>query len=156
MLYSAGLLVSRIWLDPSYMTFIAFNEYNDATTFLYGKSIRVLSLFGVEHVHFSSVGFVGDLWANFGPFGVIIGSIIIGFILQFIQLRLFREKGVLVLMVYILLLLNAAWLMYGSVLSTMVVSVYLLSILLLLVFLPVIEGAVGGAHRKLSAEGLTG
>jgi len=141
--YMVGFFISRIWLDPSYMTFVAFNEYNYATTFLYGKSIRVLSLFGVEHVHFSSVGFVGDLWANFGPLGVIIGTIIIGFILQFIQLRFFKKKSILTLMIYIMLLLNGAWLMYGSVLSTMVVSVYLLSILLLLVFLPIIEGAVG-------------
>ena len=136
-------LIRRIWLDPSYMAYIHFEEFNNATTFLLGKSIRLLSLFGVEFQHTVSPSFVADLWINFGWFGVIIGTIIIGFILQFIQLWLFRKKSISNLIIYIILLLNAVWLIYGHVLSTMVVSVYLLSVLFLLFLLPIIEGAVG-------------
>jgi oligosaccharide repeat unit polymerase len=136
-------LISRIWLDPSHMACIHFEEFNNPTTFLYGKSIRLLSLFGAEFRHTVSPSFVADLWINFGWFGIIIGTIIIGFILQFIQLWLFKKKSISTLIIYIILLLNAVWLIYGHVLSTMVVSVYLLSVLFLLVLLPIVEGAVG-------------
>lgn len=135
--------IRRIWLNPSYMAYIHFEEFNNAPTFLYGRSIRLLSLFGVKFHHTVSPSFVADLWINFGWFGVIIGTIIIGFILQFIQLWLFRRKSIPTLIIYIMLLLNAVWLIYGHVLSTMVVSVYLLSILFLLFLLPIVEEAMG-------------
>jgi oligosaccharide repeat unit polymerase len=136
--------IRRIWLDPSYMAYIHFEKFNDTATFLHGKSIRLLSLFGVEFHHTVSPSFVAELWINFGWFGVIIGTIIIGFILQLIQLMLFRKKSILTLIIYTMLLLNAVWLIYGHVLSTMVVSVYLLSVIFLFFLLPIVEGAVGG------------
>lgn len=66
-----------------------------------------------------------------------------------------------------LMLLNSVWIIYGSVLSTMVVSVYVLSALFLIV-LAITEGAVsvgGGAaysgpvfpeHRIGVADGVRG
>ncbi|MFH1974977.1 MAG: O-antigen polymerase [Pseudomonadota bacterium] len=123
--------ISRVLLDPSYMAYIYFEEFNNPSTFLYGKSIRLLSLFGVEFHHTVSPSFVAELWLNFGWFGVLMGTTVIGFILQFIQLRLFRKKSIPTLSFYIILLLNGAWIIYGHVLATMVVSVYLLSVLFL-------------------------
>lgn len=141
---SIKFFINRVLLDPSYMAYIYFEEFNHPSTFLYGKSIRLLSLFGVEFHHIVSPGFVADLWVNFGWFGVLMGSAVIGFILQFIQLRLFRKKSILTLSFYIILLLNGAWIIYGHVLATMVVSVYLLSVLFL-VFIPSTKrtGALG-------------
>lgn len=135
--------ISRVLLDPSYMAYIYFEEFNNPSTFLYGKSIRLLSLFGVEFHHTVSPSFVADLWTNFGWFGVLMGTTVIGFILQFIQLRLFREKSIPTLSFYIILLLNGTWIIYGHVLATMVVSIYLLSALFLLFLPPITEGAVG-------------
>ncbi len=121
---TTGFLVERLWLDPSYMTAVGFQTFNDTTMFLHGSSVRLLSLFGIEFQSFSSVGFVGDLWVNFGWSGVVSGAILLGFALEFIQLKFFRRKSIPFMVVYTLLLANELWLLYGSVLSTMVVSVY--------------------------------
>jgi len=131
---SINFFIDRVLLDPSYMACIYFEEFNNPSTFLYGKSIHILvsSLFGVEFHPTISPSFVAELWLNFGWFGVVMGTTIIGFILQFIQLRLFREKSIATLSIYILLLLNGAWIIYGHVLATMVVSVYLAGILFLI------------------------
>ena len=130
-----GFVVQRIWLDPSYMTAVGFQTYNDTTTFLHGGSVRLLSLFGVPFQSFSSLGFVGDLWVNFGWYGVVLGALLLGFVLEFIQLKLFRQKSIPFMVVYTLLLANELWLLYGSILSTMVVSVYAAGVVLL-VLLP--------------------
>lgn len=129
--YMSNLLLNRIWLDPSYMTAVAFREFNSSTTFLRGQSIRLLSLFGIPYQSFSSVGFVGDLWVNFGWPGVVLGSTLLGFTLQMIQGKCFQKKTVSTLVVYVLFLANALWLLYGSILSTMVVTVFAAGLLLL-------------------------
>lgn len=131
---AVSFFIDRVLLDASYMAFIYFKEFNNPSTFLYGKSIHILvsSLFGVEFHPTISPSFVAELWINFGWFGVLIGTTIIGFVLQFIQLRLFRKKSIPTLSFYIILLLNGAWIIYGHVLATMVISVYLLSILFLI------------------------
>jgi oligosaccharide repeat unit polymerase len=132
--YMLTFLGSRVLLDPSYMTFVAFQQYNEVNGFLFGRSIRLLSLIGFgNYESFSAVGFVGDLWANYGLLGVLVGSFIIGVVLQLCQLVLFRQKNVLTSIVFVLLLLNSVWIMYGSVLSLMVVVVYALSTALALI-----------------------
>lgn len=131
---SKSFFIDRVLLDPSYMACFYFEVFNDPRTFLYGKSIHILvsSLFGVEFHPTISPGFLAELWINFGWFGVFMGTSIIGFILQFIQLRLFRKKSVPTLSIYILLLLNGAWIIYGHILATMVISVYLPGVLFLI------------------------
>jgi len=145
--YMTGFLLSRIWLDPSYMTSVAFQEFNSSTGFLGGKSIRLLSLFGVPYESFSSVGFVGDLWANFGWTGVILGSLLLGFVLQTIQLKFFRKKTLPVLMTYVLFLVNELWLLYGSIVPTMVVVVFSAGLLFLTLLGQLEETAPLGARQ---------
>lgn len=125
--YMLNFVGNRVLMDPSYMTFLSFQLFNEDVGFLLGRSIRLLSVFYGSYEPFSSVGFVGDLWVNFGWAGVTLGAIILGWILQSIQVICFRRKSVIAIVVFVLLLLNSVWLMYGSILSLMVVSVYLLS-----------------------------
>ncbi|MBU2563321.1 MAG: hypothetical protein KJ568_02605 [Actinobacteria bacterium] len=130
---SIGFFINRVLLDASFMARVYFNVFDNPSTFLYGKSFHVLisSLFGLEFHPTISPSFVAELWLNFGWAGVLVGTTIIGFILQFIQLSLFRKKSIPILSLYIILLLNGAWIIYGHLLATMVVSVYLLGILFL-------------------------
>jgi len=114
------------------MARVTFEEFDTAEKFLYGKSIRLLSLFGVEFHSVTSPSFIAELWLNFGWFGVIVGTVALGFVLQFIQLTFFKKKTAPILSAYILLILNGAWLIYGHVFSTMSVSVYLFILLFLL------------------------
>jgi hypothetical protein len=135
-----GFLINRVLLDPSYTAYLQFEEFNNPDTFLYGKSIRLLSLFGVEFCPVAlAPSFISELWLNFGWLGIIIGTIIVGFILQFIQLLFFRKKSIPILSFYILLLLNGAWIIYGHVLGTMSVSVYLITIFFLFFLLTIKE-----------------
>jgi len=135
-----GFFLNRVLLDPSHMAYLQFEEFNNPTTFLYGKSIRILSLFGFEFQPVSAApSFISELWLNFGWLGIIIGVITIGFTLQLIQLIFFREKSIPILSFYIILLLNGAWIIYGHILSTMVVSVYLIAILFLFFLLSIKE-----------------
>jgi hypothetical protein len=132
---SMNFFVDRVLLDSSYMAFIYFEEFSSSALFLYGKSVHpILSyLFGMEFYPTISPSFIAELWLNFGWAGVIIGTVFIGFILQLLQLWLFRKKSIPILCLYILLLLNGAWIIYGHILATMVVSVYLLSLPFLLI-----------------------
>ena len=131
---STGFLVDRVLLDASYMAYIYFEEFSKPTTFLYGQSFHVLisSLFGIEFQPTISPSFVAELWINFGWFGVVIGTMLVGFVLQMVQLKLFDTKTIPALGFYVILMLNGAWIIYGHLFATMVISVYLPSVLLML------------------------
>lgn len=148
---SKGFFISRVLLDPSHMAYMHFENFNDPSTFLYGKSIRLLSLSGIEFQPVTSPSFIAELWLNFGWLGIIIGTIIIGFTLQFIQLIFFRKKSIPFLSFYILLLLNGAWIIYGHALGTMTFSVYLITILFLLFLLSIkeTEGVKSGVAPRI-------
>lgn len=126
--------VDRVLLDASYMAYIYFEEFNDASKLLYGTSIHpaVSWVFGVEFYPTISPSFVAELWVNFGWVGVLIGSALVGFVLQSVQVRVFDKKTAPALSLYLVMLLNGAWIIYGHLLATMVLSVYIPSILMLL------------------------
>lgn len=129
----------RILQDVPYMAAIAFETFNQSSGFLFGKSMRILSILpGYEYVEsqYSSiyspaapVGFVADLWRNFGWFGVIGGTILIGFAYQLAQLKLFISKSALTLSINVLLLIGSIWIIYGNVLGVMSTSVLFFGIL---------------------------
>lgn len=124
---------NRVLLDPSYMAYIYFEEFNDSSKFMYGNSFHVLisKAMGKEFFPTISPSFVAELWVNFGWFGVTIGSMLVGFTLQFIQVKVFHVKTVPALSLFIIMALNGAWIVYGHLLATMVISVYVPSILIL-------------------------
>jgi hypothetical protein len=131
---SIAFFINRVGLDPSYMAYIYFMEFNEPSKFLWGKSIHVLvsKALGVEFYPTISPSFVAELWVNFGWFGVLFGAAWVGFVLQTIQVRIFDRKTVPALSFYIIMLLNGAWIIYGHLLATMVISVYVPSLLLLM------------------------
>ncbi|MEK7308219.1 MAG: hypothetical protein AAB089_04025, partial [Nitrospirota bacterium] len=69
----------RIMYDAAFMSSLAFQDFSDPALFLHGKSMRIVSLLGLDYTPAYPAGFVGDLWRNFGWFGVILGTIFIGF-----------------------------------------------------------------------------
>jgi hypothetical protein len=131
---SIAFFINRVGLDPSYMAYIYFAEFNEPSKFVWGKSIHVLvsKALGVEFYPTISPSFVAELWVNFGWFGVLVGAALVGFVLQLIQVRVFDRKTVPALSLYIIMLLNGAWIIYGHLLATMVISVYVPSILILM------------------------
>lgn len=131
---SSSFFVNRVLLDPSFMAYIYFDEFNSPDTFLYGTGFHVLisQLFGIEFRPTISPSFVAELWMNFGWYGVLLGSVLVGFGLQTIQAKVFDRKSVTSLALFIILALNGAWIIYGHLLATMVISVYLPGILILI------------------------
>ena len=131
---AVGFFVDRVLLDASYMAYIYFEEFNSASTFLYGQSLHVLisRFFGVDFYPTISPSFVAELWLNFGWAGVLVGSGLVGFVLQYIQVRFFARKTIPVLSFYVVMLLNGGWIIYGHLLATMVISVYVSGILFII------------------------
>ncbi|MEX2269885.1 MAG: hypothetical protein WD690_00345 [Vicinamibacterales bacterium] len=131
---ATDFLFNRVVLDPSYMAYLYYEEINEPSKFLYGKALHVVvsRALGVEFYPLISPSFVASLWTNFGWFGVLFGSALIGFVLQFIQVSVFDRKTIPALTCYIILLLNGAWIIYGHLMATMVFSVYAPSILILM------------------------
>jgi hypothetical protein len=129
---SSDFLFNRVLLDPSFMAWIYFEEFNVADKLLMGTGIHVLisRAMGWEFYATISPSFVAELWVNFGWYGVTIGSMLVGFVLQLIQVRVFDRKTVPSLSLFIIMALNGAWVVYGHLLATMVISVYLPSILI--------------------------
>jgi len=131
---STDFLFNRVVLDPSFMAYIYFEEFNDPSKLLYGKALHVLvsRALGVEFYPLISPSFVASLWVNFGWMGVVLGGALIGFVLQLIQILMFDRKSIPALTCYIIMLLNGAWIIYGHILATMVASVYLPCMILLM------------------------
>ncbi len=128
------VLQGRIIQNPSYMSWLSFQRWPDSSLFMYGKSIKILAfLFGFDYEAHWPSGFVADLWRNFGWFGVIAGTIIIGFIYQYMQLKLFKVKSIPVLSLYIIVLIGALWIIYGNVLGTVTVFIFISSITILII-----------------------
>lgn len=148
------VLSYRIILDPTFMAAVySFQNFPSEADMLGGSHVRLFSLLGqnyVESLDFdprfpaAPVTFVGDLWRNWGWEGVIIGTFIIGFVYQILQLKLFREKTPITATFQVLLLINGIWIIPGNALGIMTTSIMLLSVL----FLAVV-GKSGGSVRRI-------
>jgi len=80
------LLLYRLIMDPSYMFHIAFTHFPSDSNFLYGSGFSFLryipylkdfySVGSINNVAITSYGTVGDLWANFGWFGLFLAPLL--------------------------------------------------------------------------------
>ncbi|MFQ5442989.1 MAG: hypothetical protein ACE5EK_00080 [Nitrospinales bacterium] len=125
-------LAMRVFLDPSYMTFAIYEMVSDSNQLLLGSTIRFITLFGLPYERLTAIGFLADLWVNFGWAGIIWGGFLMGLVMQFIQLLFFRERDFINLTVLISLMLNAAWLIYSNIFPAMVVATYVFGLTILL------------------------
>lgn len=134
------VLTYRILQDAAFMCSLAFELFNYDSGLLYGKCIRLFSILpGFNYVHsvnsynafsvnafsLAPVSFVGDLWRNWGWPGIITGPICIGFIYQFVQLKLFREKNVIILSLQVFLILGSILIIHGNLLGVVTTSIFL-------------------------------
>lgn len=116
-------LVGRVWINPAWFASVMFERFGDGP-FLLGKTIRLVGLFSDEYRNITSIGFLTDMWVNFGWIGVLCGPVVVGFVLQWIQLRYFRTRTVSNLIIYTIFTINGMWLVYSNMLLTMAVSVF--------------------------------
>jgi hypothetical protein len=120
-------LIGRVWINPAWFASVMFERFGEGS-FLLGKTIRLVSLFSDSYRNITSIGFLADMWVNFGWIGVMCGPVILGFLLQWIQLRYFRTRTVSNLVIYMIFAINSMWLVYTNMLSTMAVTVFSIGI----------------------------
>lgn len=140
------VLSYRIIQDPSFMAAVySFQNFPSDADFLGGSHIRLFSIFG--QTYFESleydprfpaapVSFVGDLWRNWGWEGVLLGTFLIGFLYQILQLKLFREKTPTSATFHVLLIINCMWIIPGNFLGIMTTSIIVLSVAFMLLANP--------------------
>lgn len=147
----------RIFYIPCKVLYPYFEVFPDKIDFLYGRSISLVPLFGQEHFNVpnyvykyshevgllkgtyiesgnANAAFIGNLWADFGKTGVLLGSFLVGMLTQIIQIFLFRRKKT------ILSFATFAFLVYGfsGLISTSITTLLLtggIIIVFILVFI---------------------
>jgi len=124
--YVIGFLSSRVFLNPSEISWTNYRQWYHSYEFLGGKSIRLLApLMGLEYEPLGPASFIADLWRNFAWPGIILGPIVLGAFLQILQQSFFPRKTIFRTMLFIILGLNSAWLIYGNALGTVPIFVFL-------------------------------
>ncbi len=118
----------RVFQDAAYMASLTFSAYTDPSTLLFGKSMRLLSYLGFESVPAPPSGFVADLWRNFGWPGVVLGSVLLGFVMHTVQVKVFRVASIPTHALYVITIVGFAWLIYGNALGTVTTAVPALAI----------------------------
>lgn len=135
-------LIDRLFHVPAYVLYYYFEIFPNTTPFLGGRSINKLALlFGEKPFELTNyvykyvytgpgsldtgqanAAFIGDLWANFGPLGVLMGAFAVGVLLQGLHIFLIRkEKNVLNASVYAFMM-YAAWLLSSTSVFTILLS----------------------------------
>jgi len=109
----------RLFQSPAEMVYYYYEIFPDIVGYLYGRNIgKIAWLFNLDffdatrfvsyylseftlEVGSANASFVGDAYANFGLVGVLLEGILVGLIMQGVQIYIFRrEKNVLSLSLY--------------------------------------------------------
>jgi len=138
---SAYVLYYRMLYSPAEMASFAFETFNAQSGFLNGEFVRLFAILrGGQYVDSlqaapfvaAPVTFVGDLWRQWGWHGVLIGTVVIGAVLQAIDLKAIRNAGNDVghLTTTVILFVGSAWMIYGNAFGIITLSVLALGTVL--------------------------
>lgn len=119
----------RLFLVPADVLYYYFEIFPDQVDYLYGSSIGKLSLItgqdffdtanyvfrymypsGIESGS-ANAAFIGNMYADFGLVGVLVGSFLVGLIMQSIQIFLLREKKTILTLVVYAILIYSFWML---------------------------------------------
>lgn len=169
----------RLFYGPS-KVLLAYVDYFSNNEYLWGKTLPIIAKYflggrvwieniigltyfdsWIESIH-ANVGYTGYFWADFGWMGVIIGSLLAGFLLQLIQLTIYYlPKSPFTIALYIFAIRRSFYLSSASFADA---YIYILQCLLLIlpsiIFRPVIFPAtkpvkfnqIGNYGRKVNSN----
>ncbi|MDB9359759.1 O-antigen ligase [Nodularia spumigena CS-588/02] len=169
----------RMAYTPS-KVLLAYVDYFSNNEYLWGQTLPIiakyflggnvwieniigLTYFGswIESIH-ANVGYPGYFWADFGWMGVIIGSLLAGFLLQLIQLTIYYlPKSPFTIALYIFAIRRCFYLTSASFPTSFIyILQFLLLILPSIIFRPVILPAtkpatfnqIGNSGRKVNSN----
>jgi Putative O-antigen polymerase len=156
-------LGDRLFHVPAEMIYYYFEFFPARMSYLHGASIgRFSALFGMTHVDTPNVvgqyafpaalesitanaAFIGDLHADFGIWGVLLGGILAGFVMQGLHIYLIRRRKTVVTLAAYAFLTVTFWFLHSTSLAQILASNGALLVLLLV-----------WAFEKGAAAGLAG
>jgi oligosaccharide repeat unit polymerase len=130
----------RLFYVPAHVLYYYFEIFPDQVGYLYGRSIGKLAwLMGWEHFNtanyvyrylfpsgaesgLSNAAFIGNLNADFGLPGVLIGGLVVGFLMQAIQIFILRRRKTILNLVVYTFLIFAFWLLNQTALPIVLLS----------------------------------
>jgi oligosaccharide repeat unit polymerase len=101
--------IERVFLEPTRILQLHFETYPSIHPFLHGMSTRTIAnvfgvrnyippslyipneVLGIENTSFPAL-FIGEAWADFGYFGIVALSIVVGFLLQIYNVWFFNQS----------------------------------------------------------------
>lgn len=156
-------IFNRIWYAPAEVLYYYFEVFPNVVGPLYGRSIgRLAWLMGVEYFDTNNyvgryaypwapetinanAAFIGDMNADFGILGVLLGGILAGFIMQFLSIYMLRKKkNILVMTQYSFLTF-----VFSKLCSTSLTFILLSGGVIIVLFMPQIFHIIqlGGVRR---------
>lgn len=131
--WSFSLIIEGLWrrlfIVPAEVLYYYFEIFPDQIGYLYGGSIDKLSwligqeFFDVPNFVFrymmpwglesgsANAAFIGNLYVDFGLTGVLIGSFLVGLIMQSIQIYIFRTKKTVLTLVLYAYFIHSFWML---------------------------------------------
>jgi len=133
-------IIRRLFHVQAYVLYHYFEVFPERVGYLYGKSIgRLADLMGWEYFNTanyvfrhifpravetgqSNTAFIGNLHADFGVVGVILGGLITGFLMQTIQVFILRKKKTILSLAIYAFMIYAFWLLNITALPGILLS----------------------------------
>lgn len=138
---SAWYVFSVRLFNPALWASRVFMDYNYDLSFLYGRSVRLFAVIGrgeyVESlirppIEVGPVSFVADLWRQWGWPGVIVGSIVLGCLYQYVDRKYLcgdTDRDIAVIVCHTTLLGGSTVILYGNLFGVMSLSIFLIGVL---------------------------
>jgi hypothetical protein len=138
----------RLFYLPAYVAYVYFEVVPKEVPFLHGATIEKLSLllgtqpFDMTRYVLSTIypsapesasaggAFVADFYANFGVPGVLVGGVLLGLILQGIQIAILRRRKTSVSLAVLAFMFYAFWMTTSRALPTVLMSTGVVFVLL--------------------------
>lgn len=134
------IIGKRLFYVPAWVLYYYFELFPDVIPFLHGRTIGKLSaVLGLDFFNtsiyvfqyifpeglpsgYANAAFIGNLYADFGMWGVVVGGVLVGVLVQWAQVYLVRQKkSVLVLVVYTFLV-SSTWQLNNAPLPVVLLS----------------------------------
>ncbi len=133
-------ILKRLFFAPANGLYYYFEVFPDRIGYLHGLSVRPLAFLMNESVFdtanfvstymnykgspsgSANVAFIGNMNADFGMVGVLMGGVVVGFVMQYAQIYLLRAKKTILCVSVYAFLLFSFWCLHSTSFPTMFLS----------------------------------
>lgn len=138
--YAITAILNRLFFIPSYVLYYYYEVFPTQVTHLHGSTIALLArLSGTDNFDsanyvyrymypermesgLANAAFIGNAWADFGAIGVIMAGVLLGFVMQTVQIIVFRSRKTAYDVSIYAFLLFGFWLVNSTAFPTVLLS----------------------------------